>query len=144
MVSFGCPLPFLAVDGRGILCEAAAGGVVVLAVFATILGICISRRNRTGGNQFHHPPPQPLPVQDVSEYQKVQPVSPMLSPITTSLPYNTPASPNPPFNTLAPPNVSFPTPAGQNTPQFNPSYYVSFRILVLCARMILNRLLPEP
>jgi len=88
-----------------VIVGAAAGGVVVLSAIAIIVGICVRRRNRGRGNQT---PPQPLPVQDTSEYYKVQPTSPA----TPNLPYSTPVSPKP----------FFPVPTSPNPP-FNAAYY---------------------
>ena len=106
-------------------CEAAVGGVVVLIILCVIVGLLISRRRRNGGNQPQHQyqhqlPPQPLPPsQETMEYQKVQPMSPVLSPVTANLPYNPSTSPNPMFNPPTSPNPVFNPPAGLN-PQFTP------------------------
>lgn len=45
----------------------------------------LKRRKQGGANQ---PAPPPPPQQDVSEYYKVQPTSPILSPTSANLPYN--------------------------------------------------------
>jgi hypothetical protein len=58
---------------------------VLISVAAAAL-MFLNRRKQAGGNQ---PPPQlAIPVQETSEYQKVQPMSPIFSPATPNLPYN--------------------------------------------------------
>ena len=56
-----------------------------LIILAVGIFLYMKRRNQAGANQ---PPPPPPPQQDVSEYYKVQPVSPILSPTSANLPYN--------------------------------------------------------
>ncbi|KAF9790681.1 hypothetical protein BJ322DRAFT_406973 [Thelephora terrestris] len=95
----------------------AAVGGVVLIVCAVVAGIIISRRGRSRQNQ--RPPLQPLPPQETAEYQKVQPMSPMLSPGAPNLPYNTPTSPGLPYTTSTSPGIPYNAPPNQNPP-YNP------------------------
>lgn len=109
-----------------ILCEAAAGGVVVLVILVVVLVICLRRKPKTGagaGAGHQQFPPPPLQTQEILEYQKVQPLSPMLSPVTPNLPYTT--SPPPQFNMPPPvPNPPQFNPPPPVAPQFNGAYYV--------------------
>jgi len=60
---------------------------VPLVALAAGIFFYLRRRKQGGTNQ---PPPPPPPQQDVSEYYRVQPTSPILSPTSANLPYNTP------------------------------------------------------
>lgn len=90
----------------------AVGGVVLISV-AVIAGILISRRKKNSGSQ---PPLQPLP--ETAEYQKVQPMSPMLSP-GGNLPYNGPPPQGMPYNGQPPQGMPYNAPP-QDMP-YNPA-----------------------
>ena len=95
----------------------------MLLLLAAILGVCLRRKRRVVTTQIHLPP-QPLPSQEVLEYQKVQPMSPMFSPTTPNLPYNAPTSPGPQFGGPPGPNPQFqpPTSPGPQYNNQNPQY----------------------
>ena len=127
----------------------AAGGAVFVALVA-LTALCLGRRRQSGGGR--QPPLQPLPSQETSEYQKVSPMTPMLSPIAPNLPYQSMPSPNPynhmpgqnqpPYNPSTSPNLPMSPPMSPSiNPSMNPGgYYVSF--LYFFSLPELERLIP--